>query len=360
MERDQMRYGDFDWGGGMSAHFDTPQKNMEPYSVSGNSELRPTSGFFSIQNEKKDLHNHVLKGWQDKGLDVLGKYSDNDCNNIDGKEIYMLSARMGSTMATLSRLNENAFLAVKIHKAILPQSQAFACLLSSSFEDFTAIPFTEVYTDNIYFVGRNFKKNRFQKYKLISKLHSCTCLKEDAFQDACEKLANEYNGADRRQLHRFKTHLALCGDKVYAERFKHDILMCQVYIEGTLDGRIRKRMPWISQKAANLLNRKVFKRISPSVRDQNIQTLMCILKSPVGAQLRPLFSPTCDPEIPLSGVTVQDQMRCLVTHTKGLSSQMGSTTLALINSEGEKTLTLIIEVAESLDRRLRALEDSLG
>lgn len=268
----------------------------------------------------------------------------------------MLSARMGSTMATLNHLNEGAFLAVKIHKAIQPQAQAFACLLSSCFSHFTAIPFTEVYTDNIHFVGRGFCKKRFLKYKLMSKLQSCMSLREDAFQSACESLANEYNDSDRRQLERFKKHLAWCGDKVYAERFKHDILMCQVYLEGTLDGRIKPRLPWISKKSARLLNRKVFYHVPSEVRNRNVQILRSILESPAGVLLKPLFSPTCDPEIPLPCVTVNDQMQCLVASSGRLSAQMGLGTQE--RRENEKNISFIISLTESIDRRLRALEDS--
>ena len=305
--------------------------------------------------------------WQQEGLDLIGPQSrDNETVNEDGKEIYMLSARVGSTMATLSHLSDGAFLLVKIHKALQPQAQAFASLLSSCFESFTAVPFTEVYTDHIQFVGRKFRKQRLRKYGLMSKLNHCMCLREDAFEAACEALAGEYDENDRAQLKEFRKHLAWCGDKVYAERFKHDILMCQVYLEGTLDGRIKKRIPWISQKAANLLNRKVFKRIPHEVRKQNIQTVMCILRGPFGPQLRPLFSPNCNPEIPLPCSTVGDQLRCIASHPVTLTLEkafaQGRETDALSAGDvwkDSEDLNFFISLLESIDCRLKVFEGSL-
>ena len=351
MNKEQEEYGNFEWGGtGSEAKLGF---------------LCPDDNSVSIQETKKNGIDPTLHGWQKKGLDVLSKSSDSDCTNIDGKETYMLSARMGSTMATLQHLNEGAFLAVKIHKAINRQAQAFACLLSSAFDTFTAIPFTEVYTDNIYFVGRGFRKGRFDKYALMSKLYSCASLREEAFNYACEKLESEYCNSDRQHLKRFKEHLSWCGDKVYAERFKHDILMCQVYIEGTLDGRIRKRLPWISGRAAKLLNKKVFKRIPSSVRNQNTQTLMCILKSPVGALLKPLFKPTFDPEIQIHATPISDQVICLSKQSAADSARLCSQVCPYRVSQCSEIppyqcLDIILSLTESFEQRLKTLEDSLS
>jgi len=261
-------------------------------------------------------------------------------------------------MATLQHLKDGAFLAVKIHKAIQPQAQAFACLLSSCFKRFTAIPFTDVFTDNIQFVGRGFSSQRMRKYATIEKLRRCMCLREDVFQAVCEELAGEYGDSDHHQYECFRRHLAWCGDKVYAERFKHDILMCQVYIEGTMQGRIKKRLPWISAKSASLLNHKVFGRIPSDVRDQNMQTLISILRSPVGGMLRPLFDPTCDPEIPMPGVTIHDQMRCLVTRGATLSAAATAHDMTAHDMTAHD-MDFFISLAESLERRLRALEEDL-
>ncbi len=345
-EKEREMYGNYEWG--------STNNTSAQFLGFSKPDLHQSNPFINVLNDstKGIVLSH---GWQEKGLDILRESPIGDCINEDGKEIYMLSSRMGSTMATLQHLNDGAFLAVKIHKAIQPQAQAFACLLSSCFQRFTAIPFTEVYTDNIQFVGHGFSSQRLQKYALLDKLRDCMCLREDVFQVMCEKLACEYDDYDRHQLECFRKHLAWCCDKVYAERFKHDILMCQVYIEGTLDGRIKARLPWISKQSAKLLNSKVFHRVSAEVRNQNMQIIRSILKSPAGALLKPLFSPTCNPEIPLPCVTIQDQMQCLVTSSGRLSSQMGSNVSGFLDNE--KNLIFIISLAESLDRRLHALED---
>jgi hypothetical protein len=76
---------------------------------------------------------------------------------------------------------------------------------------------------------------------------------------------------------------------MFVDWFDHSVAICKAYVQSTLEGRVTAAPNYLYPEIAELLNRRVFDRVSQATRARNLNVLRTIMTTPFGEQLKPFF-----------------------------------------------------------------------
>ena len=208
------------------------------------------------------------------------------------KETFFLTAALGQTAGIVRVLADKGWATFKIHTGQTEQSRYLARMLYPFFDDLDCYPISKQYTAHILVVGVGFRRDLAQQINLSELILSCGSIDAKEMRMVCEVIedfAYRHSAVSREAYAAYKDKVYRTSSKMYFDWFAHSMTISRVYVQSTLEGRVTPAPNYLRPEIADLLNQRVFDRVSKETRARNLQVLRTIMATPLGEQLKPFF-----------------------------------------------------------------------
>jgi hypothetical protein len=127
-------------------------------------------------------------------------------------------------------------------------------------------------------------------------LKQCFDLKESSFQKALSQLYQQ-GIVPAKRIDHLMSQVQSASDELWADDFRSNLVLARSYIQATLDGKVSPAPEYLSPELADLMNSRVFSKVTPEQRQMNLEMIRTLMKSNIGDQILPLFRVVFHPDL---------------------------------------------------------------
>jgi hypothetical protein len=234
--------------------------------------------------------------------------------NEDGKEIHFLTQKLPSALCDLMYLKPYGCCNLKLQIAQTEQSKMLAVLFGACFEDTKVIAIKGCFTSRIVVACKGLRRDILYQSGMIPALKKCFSLDVQSFKDALQQLKDS-KAVSLERIDHLERQTQIASDELWAEDFRCTLILARTYIQAALEGRVSPAPEYLSPELADMMNKRVFSKVTHQQRLQNLEMIRALMKSDMGGQLLPLFRVVFHPDLHTWRVTPQK------THERGETGQ---------------------------------------
>jgi hypothetical protein len=216
--------------------------------------------------------------------------------NEDGKEIHFLTQKLPEAVCTLRYLEPYGCSTLKLQIAQTEQSRMLAVLYGACFEDSKVVPIKGCYTSRMVAACKGLRKDIVYSTGMLDVLRGCFSLDVQSLREAVQRLRDS-GVVSKQRIDDLERQAQAASDEVWAEDFRCLLVLARSYIQVALEGKVSPAPEYLTPELADMMNRRVFSRVTKQQRMQNLEMIRMLMKSDLGGQLLPLFRVVFHPDL---------------------------------------------------------------
>jgi hypothetical protein len=229
----------------------------------------------------------------------------------DQKEIHFMSQKVPMAVNVLKYLNPYGCCDLKLQMGQMEQTKILAVLFACCFETAAIVPIKGCYTTQMIVACKGLRKDIVQLTGIREMLKGCFDLRESSFHHALSQMYSS-GVVSPKKIDSLMQQVQSASDELWADDFRCSLILARSYIQATLEGRVSPAPEYLSPKLAEMMNRRVFSKVTPEQRNTNKEMIRTLMKSNIGDQLLPLFRVVFHPDLHTWRTTLPQNYKKLV------------------------------------------------
>lgn len=280
------------------------------------------------RSEKSQPSGPRNRGWETKSLFSLtgrkprpnrvsklelheGVKTSHHSFNEDQKEIHFLSQKVPMAVNVLRYLNPYGCCDLKLQMGQMEQTKILAVIFACCFDSAMIVPIKGCFTTRMMVACKGLRKDIVALAGVRQMLKRCFDLKESSFQSALSQLYR-MNLISAKRVDDLMKQVQSASDELWADDFRCSLILARSYIQATLDGKVSPAPEYLSPELAELMNRRVFSKVTPEQRGMNQEMIRTLMKSNIADQLLPLFRVVFHPDLHTWRLTLPENYKRVV------------------------------------------------
>lgn len=214
----------------------------------------------------------------------------------DQKEIHFMTQKVPMAVNVLKYLAPYGCCDLKLQCGQMEQTKILAVIFACCFDKAIIVPIKRCYTTRMMVACKGLRKDIVALLRVRQMLKKCFDLKESSFHSALSELYQK-NVVPAERIDDLMQQVQSASDELWADDFRCSLIMARSYIQATLEGKVSPAPEYLSPELADLMNSRVFSKVTPEQRRMNQEMIRTLMKSNIGDQLLPLFRVVFHPDL---------------------------------------------------------------
>jgi hypothetical protein len=214
----------------------------------------------------------------------------------DQKEMHFMTQKIPMAVNILRYLHSYGCCDLKLQIGQLEQTKMLAVIFACCFDKAMIVPIKGCFTTRMMVACKGLRKDIVKVARVRQMLKGCFDMREESFRQALDTLYRSRTVPAKR-IGELIRQAEDASDELWAEDFRCSLVLARTYIQATLEGRVSPAPEYLSPELADMMNRRVFDRVTPEQRRMNQEMIRVLMKSDIGGQLLPLFRVVFHPDL---------------------------------------------------------------
>ena len=214
----------------------------------------------------------------------------------DQKEMHFMTQKIPMAVNILRYLHPYGCCDLKLQIGQLEQTKMLAVIFACCFDKAMIVPIKGCFTTRMMVACKGLRKDIVKVARVRQMLKGCFDMRGESFRQALDTLYRSRTVPAKR-IGELIRQAEDASDELWAEDFRCSLVLARTYIQATLEGRVSPAPEYLSPELADMMNRRVFDRVTPEQRRMNQEMIRVLMKSDIGGQLLPLFRVVFHPDL---------------------------------------------------------------